>query len=124
MARQFAVYFYHIERVILLADITVQKVSLLGLSPNFVSADVAGDYFINDGKTTLHFINDDTVDKTVTVESVEKCNFGFDHDLMLTVPASSELKAGPFPTARFNLDSKVSMTYSDVTSLTVAAFKS
>ncbi|HET6528955.1 MAG TPA: hypothetical protein VFG39_09430, partial [Balneolaceae bacterium] len=106
-----------------MADVPVQKVTLSGLSPSFQAADSAGDSFVNDGKTILHFVNDDAVEKMVTVESVSKCNFGFDHDLTLTVPATSELKAGPFPTARFNADGKVTIAYDDVTSLTVAAFQ-
>lgn len=106
-----------------MADLAVQKVSKKGVSPVFAPAGAAGDTFSNDGKTFLIVKNANaTLDGTATINSLTKCNQGFDHDVIVSVPASGEKWIGPFEPSRFNNSAgKVSATYESETDLTVAA---
>jgi hypothetical protein len=107
-----------------MAELNVQKVVLGGLDPAFSAADAAGDTFINNGRTFFHFKNGGTAAITATINSVTPCNHGFDHDVAISVPAGDDRIVGPFPAQRFNdLNNKVSVAYSAVTSVTVAAIK-
>lgn len=107
-----------------MAELTTQKISQTGLDPVFSTADLLGDTFANDGKTFLHVKNGGTSSITVTIDSVEQCNYGFDHNLFFTVPAGDEKIVGSFQVKRFNNESgKVSVTYSDTTSVTIAAIR-
>jgi hypothetical protein len=106
-----------------MADLTIQKIDQTGIAPSFVAADAGGDTFSNDGRTFLHVKNGGGSAITVTIDSVAPCNYGFDHDLQVTVNAGAEQIIGPFEPKRFNTDGKVSVSYSDVTSVTVAAFR-
>jgi hypothetical protein len=106
-----------------MAELTVQEVTLLGISPTFSAADSVGDTFKNYGKTIFHVKNGDTADKVVTIAS-NLCNYGENHDIVVTVPAGGERQIGHFDTQRFNNNSfKVSVSYDAVTSVTVAAIK-
>lgn len=105
-----------------MATLTVQTVSLTGLSASYTAAATAGDEFANDGRTVLYVLNADSAATTVTVASVTSCNYGFDHDTVVSVPAGSEIFIGPFNRARFNAaDGNVDVTYSSIADLTVAA---
>jgi hypothetical protein len=107
-----------------LADLTVQETSKSGLAPTFTAADSVGDTFANFGNAFLHVKNGSAASITVTIDSIMKCDQGFDHDLSVNVAASGEEMIGPFIRRRFNNDQhKVSVSYSDVTSVTVAAIK-
>ena len=106
-----------------MADLAVRKLSKEGTSPVFTPAGVAGDTFPNNGKTFLIVKNANvTSDGTATINSLTKCNQGFDHDVIVSVPASGEKWIGPFEPSRFNNSAgKVSATYESETDLTVAA---
>ncbi|MBC7193861.1 hypothetical protein [Marinobacter sp.] len=105
-----------------MALLNVQKASLTGLAPTFVAASAGGDSFVNDGKTVLHVKNGGASEITVTVNSQQPCNYGFDHDVTVAVPAGGERIIGPFRQDRFNnSDGQVMVSYSAVTSVTVAA---
>ncbi len=108
-----------------MAELTVQNVTLAGVSPTYVACDSNGDVFKNPaGRTFLSFKNTDTADKTVTILSLKECNQGYIHNVVITVPAGGEVLVGAFSPTRFNdTTQKVSITYSDVTGLTVAALK-
>lgn len=104
-----------------MALLTVQRTGLTGLAPAFAGAAVGGDTFINSGRVYLHVKNADTVDKTVTVNSQTPCSQGFDHDAVVVVPAAGERIIGPFAKSRFDdANGQVQITYSAVTSVTVA----
>jgi hypothetical protein len=106
------------------ADLTVQNISLDGVSPTFSAADSAGDTFVNGGKTYLHVKNGDTASHTVTINSIKPCNYGFDHDASVSVAAGGEELIGPFHSVRFNdQNKKVNVSYDAVTSVTVAAIQ-
>lgn len=107
-----------------MATLTVQNIALTtSLSPTFDAADVAGDEFTNNGRTFIYIKNGGASPITATVDSLVNCNQGFDHDIAITVPAGGEVLQGPFNPSRFNDGStgRVSVTYSDITSVTVAA---
>ncbi|MBT2696345.1 hypothetical protein J7E79_02700 [Bacillus sp. ISL-40] len=107
-----------------MADINVQSISQAGITPSFVAASGAGDAFRNDGKSFLHIKNGGGSSITVTIDSVEKCNQGFDHDLTATITAGQDRILGPFEAKRFNdTDGKLKVSYSAVTTVTVAAFR-
>jgi hypothetical protein len=104
-----------------MADLTVQKISLSGVDASFVAADAAGDTFTNDGRTTFHIKNGSAAGITVTIDSASPCSYGYDHDVAVSVPAGGSIQVGPFRPDRFNkVGDKVHVSYSDVTSVTVA----
>ncbi len=102
-----------------MAQLTVQKISLSGTDPSFAAASAGGDTFANDGNTVLRVKNGGTAAISVTVDAITPCNFGFDHDASVSVPAGGAREIGPFPQNRFGVTAAVS--YSGVTSVTVAA---
>lgn len=104
-----------------MAELTVQTTSLTGLNPAYVAASAGGDTFANDSRTVLSVKNGGVGAITVTVDSVTACNHGFDHDAAVSVPAAGERTIGPFEAGRFGFTTSV--TYSGVTSVTVAAIK-
>jgi hypothetical protein len=102
--------------------LTVQTISLEGITPTFAAATDGGDEFLNNGRTVLHIKNGDTVEKTVVINSAKACNFGYDHDVSVTLGPNSSVQIGPFDTSRFNdANNRVTVLYDAVTSLTVAA---
>lgn len=105
-----------------MATLTVQNIALTtSLTPSFASADAGGDDFNNNGRTFIYIKNGGGSPITATVNSRVNCSYGFDHDVDITVPAGSEELCGPFNTSRFNNASSIaSISYSDVTSVTVA----
>lgn len=105
-----------------MANLLIQKSTLIGLSIVYSAADVAGDSITNNGDTVFKIKNADVAAKTVTINSVAPCSYGFDHDLVISVPAGEEREIGPFLRNRFNDDTgKVNVAYNAVTSVTVAA---
>lgn len=105
-----------------MAILTVQKISLAGLKPAYQAAAVAGDEFENNGKTFYHVKNGSATAKAITFDSVKPCDQGFDHDVVVNIPAGEERLLGPFAPERFNNQSRqVKVTYSSVDLLTVAA---
>lgn len=107
-----------------MATLTVQTPSLTGLDPTLTAASGGGDEFVNDGATVLHVKNGGGGSINVTVDSQTPCSQGFDHDVVVAVPAGAERLIGPFPQARFNdANGKAQVAYSGVTSVTVAARK-
>ena len=93
-----------------IATLTVQTIVLAGLFPTYAAAAAGGDEFANNGKTFFHCKNGGGTDITV------------DHDQAVIVSAGFDKMIGPFPTARFdNASARVAVSYSAVTSVTVAA---
>lgn len=107
-----------------MAQLTVQTSNLAGLNKTYVSADVAGDTFLNDGQTYLFVKNAGASSINVTVTAVTQCNHGSLHNVVVAVPAGAEVQIGKFDPARFNNASGlVSVSYSAVTSVTVAVVR-
>ncbi len=104
-----------------MATLTKYIVDLDGGKPSFVAAAVGGDDFVNSGKNFLVVKNGGASSIDVTIDSVALCSYGFDHNLVVPVAASGEEWIGPFPKSRFNDENgKVNVSYSGVTSVTVA----
>jgi hypothetical protein len=102
--------------------LNVLRVNQNGANPAFVAASSTGDEFPNDGKTMFHVKNSGAASITITVNSSQPCNYGFDHDHTVTVPNGGERMIGPFDRTRFNNSvGNVEVSYSAVTSVTVAA---
>ena len=80
----------------------------------YEAADVGGDTFNNAGRTFLHVKNGSGVPLTVTVAAKPTKT-----DREATVSAGGEVFMGIFPLTDFNVNA--SITYSVVTSLTIAA---
>lgn len=105
-------------------QLTVQQSVNSGLEATFSSANADGNYFINDGKTYIEIVNADASDHDIVIDSPAACNQGSTHDITVTVTAGERRHIGPFEKARFNDDNGyVNVTYSAVTSVTVAAIK-
>jgi hypothetical protein len=61
---------------------------------------------------------------TVTLNSALPCNYGFDHDETVAVPAAGERIIGPFPKERWNdASGRTNVSYSAVATVTVAALR-
>ena len=104
-----------------MATLTKQSVVLTGLNPSYVAAAAGGDEFVNSGRAFIHVKNGGAGSIDVTVDSQAPCSQGYDHDAVVAVPAGEERMIGPFPKDRFNDSSeKVQITYSGVTSVTIA----
>ena len=108
-----------------MATLSVQETSLAGVTPTYGAAAGGGDDFANDGRTVFHVKNGSGGALTATFldtgsTSPEEAT-AFDGDVVVSVGASSEEMVGPFPTSRFS--TTVSVTYSGVTSMTVAAVR-
>lgn len=106
--------------------LTVQQIGPTGLVPTYVAADVTGNNFVNGGDVVLNFINASAAPITLTV-ATRACDQGVIHNKTFTIPITvggNAFQAGPFPTTRYNDPTgKVNITYSGVTSLTVAAIE-
>ena len=107
-----------------MATLTIQNITLSGLTPSFVSAASGGDEFSNNGRTFIYIKNaNGATARQVTVTSQTNCNQGFTHDVAVSVPASSEELIGPFANSRFNVAGVTSVSYDDETDLTIAAIQ-
>ena len=105
------------------ALLTIQTITTAGTTITPVAAEVTGNYFLNDGRTFLRVVNGSGSPITVTVDSKLACSQGFDHDLSISVGAGITKDIGPFDYTRFCTDGYVHVTYSAVTTVTVAAVK-
>jgi len=93
-----------------------------------VAAAGGGDSFSNTGKELFYVKNASGGAITVTFDSPATCSFAgaalAAHDNSVSVGAAEERLIGPFPAVRFNDgSSNVIVTYSGVTSLTVAVIR-
>lgn len=112
-----------------MATLSVENVSESGLDATYNAAAAGGDEFVNDSSNRifLHVKNGDASSHTVTVtavaSSVDIPGYGAmsKDDVSVAVPASEDRFIGPFP--RFAFGNTPSITYDDVTSVTVAVMK-
>lgn len=112
-----------------MATLTVQSVTESGLDGSYSAAAGAGDTFVNDttGRTFLHVKNGDASSHTVTVtpvitsRSIEGFGTLTKSGVSVAIPAGEDRFIGPFPYTAYGADPDI--TYSAVTSVTVAAIK-
>lgn len=108
--------------------LAVEKVVESGLIATYTAADAGGDTFINDGRTILNVKNASGSPITVTVAvesaSTEKAGYGTVTKaaaVAVIAATTGEEFMGPFPGTAFGV--LCAVTYSDVTTLTVAVLK-
>jgi hypothetical protein len=102
-----------------MATLTVQQAALAGAAITEAAASAGGDDFPNDGRTVLVVKNADATPTTVTVAAAVACELGTLHNAVVAVTNAQTWQIGPFPPGQFGASCVV--TYSKVTSLTVAA---
>lgn len=111
-----------------MAALTVQSTGIgsNSLTPTFAAAAGGGDTFVNDGRVLFYIKNGDASPMTVTFATPLALRGGIAiDDPQTTVPATSEEVIGPFDPTVFNqaAGTGVSVTYSAVTSVTVAVIR-
>lgn len=113
-----------------MATLTVQTMTEAGAEISFSAAAAGGDQFTNSSQSFLVVKNDDvsSVTVTVTAQNTSKtvANWGdlTKNDITRAVSAGAVAYIGPFPASAFTDSSGfVQITYSGVTSLTVAVLK-
>ena len=111
-----------------MAELTLQQITEAGGAVTYASEAEAGGTADNTGSTFLHIKNGSEGDITVTitaeVTTVENTIYGdlTKANASIAVEGSGEAFIGPFKPAAFNdTDSEIAITYSGVTSLTIAA---
>jgi len=110
------------------AVLTPVESSLAGVADNLVAAAGGGDSFPNNGNTVFVVNNASGGSITVTFDDPNSQNPGqasqFNPDVAVAVGAGLRRTIGPFPPFRFNdVNGRVQVTYSGVTSLTVMALQ-
>lgn len=115
-----------------MALLTVQNVSESGLNPSFTAAAAGGDTFKNDDSERTFLVVKNggvggivaTISALVTSKSFAGYGTMTKTGPAVSVPAAGERWIGPFAGTVFNNSTGlVSVTYDDVTSVTVAVVK-
>jgi hypothetical protein len=107
------------------ATLTTQTITRAGLNPSYVAATSGGDKIKPGDRTWLHVKNGSGGSITVTLVTPGAVEGQAIADLAVAVPASGERMIGPIDDRLFRdpADGLCSITYSAVTSLTVAAIR-
>lgn len=113
-----------------MATLTAEEIVEAGLEATYAAATGGGDEFLNSGREMIHVKNGGGGDITVTVTAQKttssKGGYGTltKADSVVVVTAGEERFIGPFPITAFNdSNGKAQITYSGVTSLTLAIIK-
>lgn len=111
-----------------MATLTIQTAAIAGTALTLSAAAGGGDQFANSGNERVLIKNGSGAPITITFDSPTTCSFGANaaaaHDLAVVVAAGAETLVGPLATDRFNdANGNVQITYSGVTSLTVAVVR-
>lgn len=93
----------------------VQTINQTGVDATYGAVDKTnGNIFTNNGKTFFHLIVAADAGATVvaTFDCANPCNYGFAHDIEVSVTVGTDVMIGPFQTARYNdVNGKVTVTY-------------
>lgn len=113
-----------------MADLAIQEITNLGLAPAYVAAAAGGDKIPNpDADTFLHVKNGggSSINVTIATPGTVPGSGGLAiEDRVVAVPNGGERMIGPFPAELYANPadaSKLAITYSGVTSVTVGAFR-
>lgn len=107
-----------------MATLTVQNVVRTGLEATFAACAAGGDAIPNDGRTIAEIINASGSDITVTVVSQTVIDSKALGDDAIVITAAERRHIGPWPTSIYNdVNERVQLTYSGVTTLTIAALR-
>ena len=105
-----------------MAVLTAQEIGRGGLEVSLASADAAGDSVANAGRTFFRVDNGGGGSITVSLTIEETVDGQAVTARTVAVPAGESRVIGPFPVAEYNdTNSRAGITYSGVTSVTVAA---
>lgn len=103
---------------------TVQQTLRTGIKPTYAAANAGGNSFANDGRVRLVVVNGGVGSVTVTIDVVGTLDGLAVSDIAQAVPAGETWEFGPFAPGIFNQpDGTVNVSYSGVTSVTVAAIR-
>ena len=109
-----------------MAILTPQSATLTGAVITFDACAGGGDSFPNQGRTSVLIRNGSGGNLTVTADCPNPDNFGvsgsgLDAAVIVPTGATTDFAWGPFSPARFNdANGRVQLTYSGVTSLSIA----
>lgn len=104
-----------------MATLAWTQITNAGVDPGFAAASAGGDKAHAGATSVLRVKNGGGSSVTVTVDSVLPSNYGTDVDVVVTVAAGAQKDILLAPEGRFTgPDGLVSVTYSAVTSVTVA----
>jgi hypothetical protein len=104
------------------SEITVQELTLEEAEVSFAAANVDGNFISNNGNIGLRLANGSGSEITATVAAQNACSQGFNHDVVITIPAGDTVEVGKLPIRYYNdALGNINITYTDVTSLTIAA---
>lgn len=104
-----------------MATLSVTTLSPSGTAdPAPVAAAVGGDQFTNNGKTLFKVVNGGGSAITVTIVAQRACDQGTLHDITNSVGAGATEWMGPFSERYVDSSGFTQVTYSGVTSVTVA----
>lgn len=108
-----------------MATLGSQVIAPAGLGVVYAAAGAAGDRIPAGDDLFLHVKNASAAAITVTVDAVRLCDHGFDHNLVVAVPAGADRMVGPLPSVRFSAeaDGLVLVTYSAAATVAVAAVR-
>jgi hypothetical protein len=111
-----------------MAELTIQQITEAGGSVTYSAAAGGGDTADNGGSTFLHIKNGGGSEITATITaqttSVESSIYGdlTKANASIAIAGSGEAFIGPFKPSAFNDgDGEIAITYSGVTSVTIAA---
>ena len=105
-----------------MTDLAPQTIIRTGLEPAYTAANVDGHSIPNNGRMFHHVKNGGGSDITVTVDTPGTVDGLAIGNLAVVVTAGEERMIGPFPPGVYNQSTgKIHVTYSAVTSVTVAA---
>lgn len=105
-----------------MATLSYQKARIGGGTVTMAAANGGGDKVAPNPRGALLVHNGDGSSKTVTVVVPGNTKFGqANPDVAVSVPAGADRLIGPFPSDLAGDDGLVAITYSAVTSVTVAA---
>ncbi|SRR6266540_3161139 len=105
-----------------MATLTTVPITQAGVNPGFVAANAGGDKVVPGDTTWLHVRNASGVSVTVTITAVGSCSEGFSHSSVVVVPAGGDQAIGPIKSKFAGAsDGLAAVTYTAVTSVTVAA---
>jgi hypothetical protein len=112
-----------------MAELTLQQITESGDQVDYANAGEAGDTVDNAGSTFLHIKNDggETITVTIAAETTSVPNSIYGSltkaNASIAVEAAREAVIGPFKVSAFNnSDDEIEITYTAVTSVTIAAF--
>lgn len=106
-------------------ELAIQEIVDSGTVVTYVAATAAGNSAENSFGMTFRVKNGGVGSINVTEVAQANCSHGFRHDIVVAVPNDSVAKEiGPFRNDRFlNRDGLVEISFSAVTSVTVAAVR-